>query len=37
MLIFRENSEDIFAGIEWAEGSDGAKKLIDFLIKEMGV
>jgi isocitrate dehydrogenase len=37
MVIFRENSEDIYAGIEWAEGSDGAKKLIDFLIKEMGV
>lgn len=37
MIIFRENSEDIYAGIEWAEGSDGAKKLIDFLIKEMGV
>src|SRR6476619_589991 len=37
MVIFRENSEDIYAGIEWAEGSDGAKKLIDFLMKEMGV
>jgi len=37
MVIFRENSEDIYAGIEWQEGSDGAKKLIDFLIKEMGV
>ncbi len=37
MVIFRENSEDIYAGIEWAEGSEGAKKLIDFLIKEMGV
>ena len=37
MVIFRENSEDIYAGIEWAEGSDGAKKMIDFLIKEMGV
>ena len=37
MVIFRENSEDIYAGIEWAEGSDGAKKVIDFLIKEMGV
>jgi isocitrate dehydrogenase len=37
MVIFRENSEDIYAGIEWAEGSDGAKKLIEFLIKEMGV
>ncbi len=37
MVIFRENSEDIYAGIEWQEGSEGAKKLIDFLIKEMGV
>ena len=37
MVIFRENSEDIYAGIEWPEGSRGAKKLIDFLIKEMGV
>jgi isocitrate dehydrogenase len=37
MVIFRENSEDIYAGIEWAEGSDGAKKLINFLISEMGV
>ena len=37
MVIFRENSEDIYAGIEWAAESEGAKKLIDFLIKEMGV
>jgi isocitrate dehydrogenase len=37
MVIFRENSEDIYAGIEYAQGSDGAKKLIDFLVKEMGV
>jgi isocitrate dehydrogenase len=37
MVIFRENSEDIYAGIEWAADSDGAKKLIDFLVKEMGV
>ncbi|HWZ49537.1 MAG TPA: NADP-dependent isocitrate dehydrogenase [Herbaspirillum sp.] len=37
MVIFRENSEDIYAGIEWAKGSEGAKKLINFLIKEMGV
>lgn len=37
MVIFRENSEDIYAGIEWSEGSDGAKKLINFLISEMGV
>ena len=37
MVIFRENSEDIYAGIEWEEGSDGARKLIDFLTREMGV
>ncbi len=37
MVIFRENSEDIYAGIEWAAESDGARKLIDFLIGEMGV
>jgi isocitrate dehydrogenase len=37
MVIFRENSEDIYAGIEYEMGSDGARKLIDFLIKEMGV
>jgi isocitrate dehydrogenase len=37
MVIFRENSEDIYAGVEWQQGSEGAKKVIDFLIKEMGV
>jgi isocitrate dehydrogenase len=37
MVIFRENSEDIYAGIEWAEGSPEVKKLIDFLQNEMGV
>ncbi|MGC3988129.1 MAG: NADP-dependent isocitrate dehydrogenase [Chthoniobacteraceae bacterium] len=37
MVIFRENSEDIYAGIEWAADSPQAKKLIDFLQKEMGV
>jgi isocitrate dehydrogenase len=37
MVIFRENTEDIYAGIEWPEGSEGAKKLIEFLTKEMGV
>jgi len=37
MVIFRENSEDIYAGIEWAEGSPEAKKLIAFLVNEMGV
>ena len=37
MVIFRENSEDIYAGIEWQEGSEGAKKVIEFLMREMGV
>src|SRR5689334_10699308 len=37
MVIFRENSEDIYAGIEWPAESEQAKKVIDFLIKEMGV
>lgn len=36
-VIFRENAEDIYAGIEWEANSEGAKKLIDFLQKEMGV
>ena len=37
MIIFRENSEDIYAGIEWKAGSDDAKKVIKFLKEEMGV
>lgn len=37
MVIFRENTEDIYAGIEYAKGSDEVKKLIDFLQNEMGV
>ncbi|MYN42821.1 NADP-dependent isocitrate dehydrogenase [Duganella sp. FT109W] len=37
MVIFRENSEDIYAGIEFEQGSEGAKRLIDFLVKELGV
>ncbi|AYZ66081.1 NADP-dependent isocitrate dehydrogenase [Burkholderia multivorans] len=37
MVIFRENSEDIYAGIEWAVGSEQAKKVIKFLQDEMGV
>jgi isocitrate dehydrogenase len=37
MVIFRENTEDIYAGIEWASGSPQAKKVIAFLQKEMGV
>lgn len=37
MVIFRENTEDIYAGIEWHGESDDAKKVIDFLQNEMGV
>ena len=37
MVIFRENSEDVYAGIEWESGSEGAKRVIEFLQKEMGV
>ena len=37
MVIFRENSEDIYAGIEWQAESDQARKVIKFLIDEMGV
>ena len=37
MIIFRENSEDVYAGIEWESGSSEVKKVIDFLHKEMGV
>ncbi|MBI4419461.1 MAG: NADP-dependent isocitrate dehydrogenase [Gemmatimonadetes bacterium] len=37
MVIFRENTEDIYAGIEYRARSDGAKKLIAFLQKELGV
>lgn len=37
ITIFRENTEDIYAGIEWQSGSAEAKKVIQFLQKEMGV
>src|SRR5438270_4026978 len=37
MVIFRENSEDIYAGVEWPAESEAAKKIVDFLVKEMGV
>jgi isocitrate dehydrogenase len=37
MVIFRENSEDIYAGIEWEAGTAEVKKVIDFLQNEMGV
>ncbi len=37
MVVFRENTEDIYAGIEWASGTPEARKVIEFLQKEMGV
>ncbi len=37
MVIFRENSEDMYAGIEWEAGTDEVRKVIDFLQNEMGV
>ena len=37
MVIFRENTEDIYAGIEWEAETDGARKVIAFLQDEMGV
>ena len=37
MVIFRENTEDIYAGVEWEAGSEGADRVIDFLRKDMGV
>jgi isocitrate dehydrogenase len=37
MIIFRENSEDVYAGIEWEAGSADVAKVMDFLINEMGV
>ncbi|MEE2618945.1 MAG: isocitrate dehydrogenase (NADP(+)) [Candidatus Poribacteria bacterium] len=36
VVIFRENTEDVYAGIEWQQGTDEAKKVINFL-KEMGI
>src|SRR6266850_3119361 len=36
VVIFRENTEDVYAGIEWKAGSDEAKKILTFLEKEMG-
>ncbi len=35
MIIFRENTEDIYAGIEWLEGTDDCKKVVNFLVNEM--
>lgn len=37
MVVFRENTEDIYAGIEWASGTEEVKKVITFLQEEMGV
>ncbi|MDO6762464.1 NADP-dependent isocitrate dehydrogenase [Agarivorans sp. 1_MG-2023] len=37
MVVFRENSEDIYSGIEWKAGSPSAERVIDFLQQEMGV
>ena len=37
MVIFRENTEDIYAGIEWMQGTPEVRKVLDFLIGEMGV
>lgn len=37
MVIFRENSEDIYAGIEWMTGTEEGEKIKQFLLKEMGV
>jgi isocitrate dehydrogenase len=37
MVIFRENTEDIYAGIEWHEGSEEVKKVVDFIRNEMGI
>lgn len=37
IVIFRENTEDIYAGIEWEAGTADAQKVVDFLQKEMGV
>ena len=37
MVIFRENSEDIYAGVEWEAGTPEVKKVLEFLQKEMGV
>ena len=36
MVVFRENTEDLYSGIEWMPNSEGAKKIIDFINKELG-
>ncbi|HPN29638.1 MAG TPA: isocitrate dehydrogenase (NADP(+)) [bacterium] len=37
IIIFRENTEDVYAGIEWKKGSEEAKKIINFINKEFGI
>ena len=37
MIVFRENTEDVYAGIEWEKGTEEARKIIDFLKNELGV
>ena len=37
LVIFRENTEDIYAGIEWMEGSEEVEKVINFIQNEMGI
>ena len=37
MVVFRENTEDIYAGVEWAAGTDAARKVVAFLQREIGV
>lgn len=37
MVIFRENTEDIYCGVEWKQGTDECKKVIDFLVRDMGI
>ena len=36
MVVFRENTEDLYSGIEWEPNSEGAKRIIDFINKELG-
>ena len=36
MVVFRENTEDLYSGIEWEPDSEGAKRIIDFISKELG-
>ncbi len=37
MVVFRENTEDVYAGIEWETGTPECRKVVEFLVKEMGV